>query len=70
MKKDLGMTKIMSIIALFLFSTFSLAQNRSAIDSLFQVKSYLLEVKNSVNQEQNQKLKIEQLDKLIKTARI
>lgn len=68
MKKDLGMIKIMSTIVLFVFSYFSLAQNRNAIDSLFQVKDYLLNVKHCINQEQTVEEKTIQLKRFIKLA--
>lgn len=68
MKKDLGMIKIMSTIVLFVFSYFSLAQNRNAIDSLFQVKDYLLNVKHCINEEQTGEEKIAQLKQFIKLA--
>ena len=68
MKKDLGMIRIMSTIVLFVFSYFSLAQNRSAIDSLFQVKDYLLNVKHCINQEQTVEEKTIQLKRFIKLA--
>ena len=68
MKKDLGMIKIMSTIVLFVFSYFSLAQNRNAIDSLFQVKDYLLNVKHCINQEQTVEEKTAQLKRFIKLA--
>ena len=68
MKKDLGMIKIMSTIVLFVFSYFSLAQNRNAIDSLFQVKDYLLNVKHCINQGQTVEEKTIQLKRFIKLA--
>jgi len=68
LKKDLGMIKIMSTIVLFVFSYFSLAQNRNAIDSLFQVKDYLLNVKHCINQQQTVEEKTIQLKRFIKLA--
>jgi len=62
------MIKIMSTIVLFVFSYFSLAQNRNAIDSLFQVKDYLLNVKHCINQEQTVEEKTIQLKRFIKLA--
>ena len=68
MKKDLGMIRIILIIVFFSFCHFSLAQNRSAIDSLFQVKDYLLNVKHCINEEQTGEEKIAQLKQFIKLA--
>lgn len=68
MKKDLGMIRIILIIVFFSFCHFSLAQNRSAIDSLFQVKDYLLNVKHCINEEQTRQEKIAQLKQFIKLA--
>ena len=68
MKKDLGMIRILMIIVFFSFCHFSLAQNRSAIDSLFQVKDYLLNVKHCINEEQTGEEKIAQLKQFIKLA--
>ena len=68
LKKDLGMIRIILIIVFFSFCHFSLAQNRSAIDSLFQVKDYLLNVKHCINEEQTRQEKIAQLKQFIKLA--
>lgn len=68
LKKDLGMIRILMIIVFFSFCHFSLAQNRSAIDSLFQVKDYLLNVKLCINEEQTGEEKIAQLKQFIKLA--
>ena len=68
LKKDLGMIRIILIIVFFSFCHFSLAQNRSAIDSLFQVKDYLLNVKLCINEEQTGEEKIAQLKQFIKLA--
>ena len=68
MKKDLGMIRIILIIVFFSFCHFSLAQNRNAIDSLFQVKDYLLNVKHCINQEQTGEEKTAQLKQFIKLA--
>lgn len=68
LKKDLGMIRIILIIVFFSFCHFSLAQNRSAIDSLFQVKDYLLNVKHCINEEQTGEEKIAQLKQFIKLA--
>lgn len=68
LKKDLGMIRILMIIVFFSFCHFSWAQNRSAIDSLFQVKDYLLNVKHCINEEQTGQEKIAQLKQFIKLA--
>lgn len=56
------------IVFILLLVNFSLAQNRSAIDSLFQVKDYLLNVKHCINEEQTGEEKIAQLKQFIKLA--
>lgn len=62
------MIKLTAIIALFVFSNSSLAQSNRAIDSLFQVKSYLLNVKHCINQELTVKEKTTQLKHFITRA--
>ena len=62
------MMKKAIIVFILLLGTFSLAQNRSAIDSLFQVKDYLLNVKHCINEEQTGEEKIAQLKQFIKLA--
>lgn len=62
------MMKKAIIVFILLLVNFSLAQNRSAIDSLFQVKDYLLNVKHCINEEQTGKEKIAQLKQFIKLA--
>ena len=58
----------MLFFIVLLLGNFSLAQNRSAIDSLFQVKDYLLNVKHCINEEQTGEEKIAQLKQFIKLA--
>ena len=62
------MMKKAIIVFILLLGNFSLAQNRSAIDSLFQVKDYLLNVKHCINEEQTGEEKIAQLKQFIKLA--
>jgi len=62
------MIKKAIIVFILLLGNFSLAQNRSAIDSLFQVKDYLLNVKHCINEEQTGEEKIAQLKQFIKLA--
>lgn len=62
------MMKKAIIVFILLLVNFSLAQNRSAIDSLFQVKDYLLNVKHCINEEQTGEEKIAQLKQFIKLA--
>ena len=62
------MIRIILIIVFFSFCHFSLAQNRNAIDSLFQVKDYLLNVKHCINEEQTVEEKTIQLKRFIKLA--
>ena len=62
------MMKKTIIVFILLLGNFSLAQNRSAIDSLFQVKDYLLNVKHCINEEQTGVEKIAQLKQFIKLA--
>lgn len=62
------MMKKAIIVFILLLGNFSLAQNRSAIDSLFQVKDYLLNVKHCINGEQTREEKIAQLKQFIKLA--
>lgn len=62
------MMKKTIIVFILLLGNFSLAQNRSAIDSLFQVKDYLLNVKHCINEEQTGEEKIAQLKQFIKLA--
>ena len=62
------MMKKKIIVFILLLGNFSLAQNRSAIDSLFQVKDYLLNVKHCINEEQTRQEKIAQLKQFIKLA--
>ncbi|PPZ91899.1 hypothetical protein C3729_07530 [Cloacibacterium normanense] len=62
------MMKKAIIVFILLLVNFSLAQNRSAIDSLFQVKDYLLNVKHCINEEQTGGEKIAQLKQFIKLA--
>ena len=62
------MIKKAIIVFILLLGNFSLAQNRSAIDSLFQVKDYLLNVKHCINEEQTRQEKIAQLKQFIKLA--
>ena len=62
------MMKKAIIVFILLLGNFSLAQNRSAIDSLFQVKDYLLNVKHCINEEQTREEKIAQLKQFIKLA--
>ena len=62
------MIKKAIIVFILLLVNFSLAQNRSAIDSLFQVKDYLLNVKHCINEEQTGEEKIAQLKQFIKLA--
>ena len=62
------MMKKAIIVFILLLGNFSLAQNRSAIDSLFQVKDYLLNVKHCINEEQTRQEKIAQLKQFIKLA--
>ena len=62
------MMKKTIIVFILLLVNFSLAQNRSAIDSLFQVKDYLLNVKHCINEEQTRQEKIAQLKQFIKLA--
>ena len=62
------MIKKAKIVFILLLGNFSLAQNRSAIDSLFQVKDYLLNVKHCINEEQTGEEKIAQLKQFIKLA--
>lgn len=62
------MIKKAIIVFILLLGNFSLAQNRSAIDSLFQVKDYLLNVKHCINEEQTGEAKIAQLKQFIKLA--
>ena len=62
------MIKKAIIVFILLLGNFSLAQNGSAIDSLFQVKDYLLNVKHCINEEQTGEEKIAQLKQFIKLA--
>ena len=62
------MMKKAIIVFILLLGNFSLAQNRSAIDSLFQVKDYLLNVKHCINEEQTREEKIAKLKQFIKLA--
>ena len=62
------MMKKAIIVFILLLGNFSLAQNRSVIDSLFQVKDYLLNVKHCINEEQTREEKIAQLKQFIKLA--
>ncbi len=62
------MMKKAIIVFILLLGNFSLAQNRSVIDSLFQVKDYLLNVKHCINEEQTGEEKIAQLKQFIKLA--
>ena len=62
------MMKKAIIVFILLLVNFSLAQNRSAIDSLFQVKDYLLNVKHCINEEQTGEEKTIQLKRFIKLA--
>ena len=62
------MIKSIYIGFLVLFTTITFAQNKSDIDSLFQVKDYLLNVKHCINQEQTVEEKTAQLKRFIKLA--
>ena len=62
------MMKKAIIVFILLLGNFSLAQNRNAIDSLFKVKDYLLNVKHCINEEQTGEEKIAQLKQFIKLA--
>ena len=59
------MIKKAIIVFILLLGNFSLAQNRSAIDSLFQVKDFLLDIRSTVNVKDwngaQQLIKVEQL---------
>ena len=62
------MIKHITILAFLMLGNFSLAQNRSAIDSLFQVKRFLIEIKQTVNKKQTVKEKTAQLTRIIRLA--
>ena len=49
LKKDIGLIKNICIGFLVLYTTITSAQNKSDIDSLYQVNNFLLDIRSTVN---------------------
>ena len=59
---------IKKFLVLFIMVWLQTNAQRTAIDSLFRVQDYLLEIKSSVNSNESPKKKLEKLNRLIQSA--